>query len=48
MGFAPRQVDAMSLWTFDACLAGWNRAHGGKPAAPSDEEFDAAVAAIGE
>ena len=30
MGFAPAQVDAMSLWEFHACADGYAEAHGGK------------------
>jgi hypothetical protein len=29
MGFAPAQVDAMSLWEFAACVDGYRAAHGG-------------------
>lgn len=29
MGFAPAQIDAMAPWQFQACVRGWNRAHGG-------------------
>lgn len=37
----------MSLWEFEACVAGWKRVHGAAegPAPPTNEEFDAAVAA---
>ena len=27
MGFWPREVDEMTLWEFDCCLAGWHEAH---------------------
>lgn len=30
MGFSPREVDAMSLWQFQAAIAGWIEAHGGE------------------
>jgi hypothetical protein len=30
MGFAPSQVDVMSLWEFAACVDGYVAAHGGK------------------
>jgi hypothetical protein len=36
MGFSPRQIDAMSLFEFNACLEGWRAAHsaeGGRRAA---------------
>lgn len=36
----------MSLFQLSAYVAGWNAANGGdKPAPPSDEEFDAMLAA---
>jgi hypothetical protein len=39
----------MSLWQFSACVEGWNKANGdGRPDAPTDDEFDAAVAALGD
>lgn len=38
----------MSLWQFSACVEGWNKVHGdSRPDAPTDDEFDAAVAALG-
>lgn len=49
MGFAPEQVDRMSLWQFAACVAAWNRANSPEPpgAGPmSDREFAAAAALI--
>jgi hypothetical protein len=30
MGFLPREVDRMTLWQFNACVAGYAAAHGGK------------------
>ena len=30
MGFAPAQVDAMSLWEFNACADAFAKAHGSK------------------
>lgn len=41
MGFAPDQVDRMSLWQFIACLDGWKAANGAedKPEPPSADEF---------
>jgi hypothetical protein len=27
MGFTPRQMQAMSLWEYSACLDGWRQAH---------------------
>jgi hypothetical protein len=43
MGMSPADVDAMSLWQFEAGLAGHNRAHGAEPKArpPSPEEHRA-------
>lgn len=40
----------MTLGQFLACLDGWNRAHGApeKPGAPSDEEFEAMKANMGD
>jgi hypothetical protein len=34
----------MSVWEFSAYIDGWNRAHGGEPAPPTEEEFDRAWA----
>ncbi len=49
MGFAPDQVDRMSLWQFMACLDGWKAAHGveEKPAPPSADEFHDMVSRLG-
>lgn len=45
MGFAPREIDCMSMWEFAACIDGYNRAHGGnKPSPPTAEEHDEYVA----
>jgi hypothetical protein len=42
MGFTPAEFYAMSIWEFAAAIDGWNRAHGdGRPAPPTDDEFDA-------
>jgi hypothetical protein len=30
MGFTPAEIDAMSLWEFNACATGYSEAHGGK------------------
>jgi hypothetical protein len=30
MGFAPRVVDSMSLWEFNACYDGWKTVNGVK------------------
>lgn len=44
MGFPPREIKAMTLWEYMACVSGWNRAnssghaHQGDPI--SDEEYD--------
>lgn len=48
MSFTPGQVGRMSLYEFSACVDGFNKANspeGGKPAAPSDAEYAAALAA---
>lgn len=38
----------MSLWEYSASVDGWNKVHGESHVAPpTDEEFDAAVAALG-
>lgn len=50
MGFSPREVDAMSLWQFIACVDGWNAAHGGDDGGdgpPSAEEFERGLKALG-
>lgn len=41
MGFTPQEVEAMSLWQYNAALAGYAKGQGAedKPEAPSDEEF---------
>lgn len=48
MGFSPREVDAMSLWQFFAAADGFIAANTpkGKGAAMSDDEFEAAAAAL--
>ena len=45
LGFTPCEVDQMSLWEFEACMAGYAKANGAdeKPGAPSDDEFMAAA-----
>lgn len=44
MGFPPREIKAMTLWEYMACVKGWNRAQGGGHAHEgdpiSDEEYD--------
>jgi hypothetical protein len=49
MGFAPEQVDRMSLWQFMACLDAWKAAHGveDKPEAPTAEEYYDMVRRLG-
>lgn len=48
MGFTPAQVNAMSLWEFEACVDGYAAAHGGKNQRPiTDAEYDKLVA-LGE
>jgi hypothetical protein len=49
MGFAPQQVDAMSLWQFAACVEGWNRANGGEDEVepPTAEEYEDLVRRLG-
>jgi hypothetical protein len=47
MGFSPREVGACSLWQFTQALEGWRRANGdSSPDAPTDNDFDAAVAEL--
>lgn len=45
MGWSEAEVAASSLWRFTQAWAGWRKANGAedKPAAPTDEEFEAAV-----
>ncbi|WP_181171966.1 MULTISPECIES: hypothetical protein [unclassified Mesorhizobium] len=40
-----QNVGALSLGQWIAIGRQWNKAHGGKPGAPSDDEFEAAVQA---
>lgn len=41
MGFAPREVEDMSLYQFDACARGWRAAKGGgEGEGISDRDFD--------
>lgn len=41
MGYTPAQVEAMSLYQFDACARGWQAVHGGGGSAGlNDAEFD--------
>lgn len=48
MGLPPSEVKCLSLWEFQACLAGWNKSQGkaysveGDPM--SDAEYDALCA----
>ena len=46
MGFTPQQVNAMTFWELHCAGQGWMRANGVAPkvSAPSDEEFEAAIA----
>lgn len=37
MGFPPREVKAMSMWEYTACLEGWRRAHEPNPDKAEDE-----------
>lgn len=37
MGFTPAEVDAMGLWEFHACMAGYAKANGGGKSAPSGD-----------
>jgi hypothetical protein len=47
MGFAPQQVDAMTLWQFASCIDGWNDAHGEDVVeAPSDDEYEDIIARL--
>lgn len=47
MGWSEAQVAASSLWRFTQCFDGWRQFHAAPqgPKAPSDDEFDRAVAA---
>lgn len=46
MGLTPEQVGEMSVWQFAAVVDGWNNAQGGsRPAYPTDDDFDRAMAA---
>jgi len=48
MGFAPEQVDRMSLWEFAACLEGYRKANTSDDeplAPPTAEEFRAMIEA---
>lgn len=43
MGFAPAQVDAMTLWEFAAAAEGWRKAHAtedDKPPPPTAAKFE--------
>lgn len=46
MGFTPNQIREMSLWDLSQSWAGFKRANGivDKPKAPTEAEFDAAIA----
>lgn len=45
MGFCPRQVDAMTLWEFTACMDGWKAANqiDEQTAPPMDDDTAAAL-----
>lgn len=47
MGLSPGDVGAMSMGQWLAVVQGWNRTHAEKAAmaAPSDDEFEAAILA---
>lgn len=46
MGFSPRDVERMSLWQFQAAVAGWAKAQGGDVETEwTAAEFEAASAA---
>lgn len=36
MGYTPRQIERMSLWQYEYCLQGWQRAHEGTPREKDD------------
>lgn len=44
MGFAPREIDRMSVWEFRACVAGYKAAHGA--AEKPEPEFSDGLLAI--
>jgi hypothetical protein len=48
MGFAPREIDAMTFAEFEACVDGYNRANGGKsgPKEMTESEMDEAEALL--
>jgi hypothetical protein len=41
MGYSPRDIDDMTLWEFDCCLAGYRKAHSSEDTTPpmSDERL---------
>ena len=45
IGFTPAEVDAMTLWEFNACCEGYRRAHSPEepPAPPTPEEYAAMI-----
>lgn len=43
IGFTPQQVDAMTLWEFEACVDGYALAHGAKKPIMSEAEYDKLV-----
>lgn len=42
IGFTPAQIDAMSLWEFNACATGFGAAHNPKPKAADFDDDDVA------
>lgn len=47
MGFCPRQVDAMTLWEFMACVDGWKAANQtDEQAAPAMDDETASLLGI--
>ncbi len=47
MGFDPEQVGRMTPWQFMACLDGYGRANGWKPAAAGGDLSEAQLADMG-
>ncbi len=47
MGFTPQEVEAMSLWQFQAASVGWAEANGAKAdGGLTQDEFERAAAAL--
>lgn len=42
-----QNVERLSLGQWNVAVKAWNKANGAKPKAPSDDEFEAAVALAG-